>query len=120
MRTLIRSTVFALGLFALSDAASAHASIVSASPADRSRGPAPAAVEVNFNETVNLAFSRLALRGPDGAKVAIGAPALVPGGKGMLAPVEAKLAAGAYTVEWTVLSADGHKLNGKYSFTVTP
>lgn len=30
------------------------------------------------------------------------------------------LAPGAYRVEWRALSADGHPVNGKFSFTVAP
>lgn len=120
MLTLIRFVVFAVGLSAMSAPALAHANIVSASPADKSRGPSPATVEMNFNEAVNLAFSRIKLLGPDGKQVATGETVLVPGGKGMIAPVETKLPEGVYTVDWSVLSSDGHKLTGKYSFTVVP
>ncbi|MBL8577294.1 MAG: copper homeostasis periplasmic binding protein CopC [Mesorhizobium sp.] len=120
MLTLIRFFVFAVGLSAMSAPALAHANIVSATPADKSRGPSPATVEMNFNEAVNLAFSRMKILGPDGKQVATGETVLVPGGKGMIAPVETKLPEGVYTVDWSVLSSDGHKLTGKYSFTVVP
>ena len=39
-------------------------------------------------------------------------------GKAIDAPPKAALAPGAYMVMWRVLSADGHKMKGQYSFTV--
>ncbi|MFZ5674370.1 MAG: copper homeostasis periplasmic binding protein CopC [Pseudomonadota bacterium] len=120
MLALIRISIFAISLSTFSSAALAHASIVAASPADQSKGPSPSAVEINFNEIVNLAFSRLTLRGEDGALVLTGALTIVPGGKGLIVPIKAKLPEGLYSVEWTVLSSDGHKLKGKYNFTVIP
>jgi methionine-rich copper-binding protein CopC len=37
-----------------------------------------------------------------------------------MVPLSETLAPGAYTVEWHALSADGHKTNGAFTFTVKP
>lgn len=111
---------FILAAFGFSAPALAHSTVVKASPAEQSQGAAPAAIEMTFNEPVNLTFSGLTLIGPDGAEMGLGEIAPVADGKGMAAPVEGELAAGTYTVEWTLLSPDGHKLEGSYNFTVTP
>jgi methionine-rich copper-binding protein CopC len=37
-----------------------------------------------------------------------------------MVPVTDELVAGTYTVEWHVLSTDGHKSRGTYGFTVKP
>lgn len=121
MNRFLRSSIFALAssLF-LSGVAFAHSNIVSATPADGSEGASPAAIEMIFNEEVNLVFSALTLVGPDGAEIALGELGAVADGRGMAAPVETTLPSGAYTVNWTLLSPDGHKLEGSYGFAVTP
>jgi methionine-rich copper-binding protein CopC len=35
-------------------------------------------------------------------------------------PLQSALPPGAYTVKWHVLSTDGHKTEGSYSFMVKP
>lgn len=97
----------------------AHAKLTGSTPAAGAAVTSPAEVALTFNETLNLAFSGVALVGPEGA-VATGDAALSADGKGMVVPVAGALAPGDYTVEWHVLSVDGHKIKGRYSFTVSP
>ena len=48
-----------------------------------------------------------------------GKRALAPKGKAtLIVPVSTKLDKGQYEVYWTALSVDGHKTQGKYTFTV--
>ena len=75
---------------------------------------------MTFNEAVNLSFSALNLSGPDGQDIPLGEVTSIADGKGMAASVDAELSPGAYTVNWTLLSPDGHKLKGSYTFTVSP
>jgi methionine-rich copper-binding protein CopC len=42
------------------------------------------------------------------------------GNKMMMAPIPTSLKPGSYTVNWHVLSSDGHKSSGSYGFTVKP
>jgi methionine-rich copper-binding protein CopC len=58
--------------------------------------------------------------GPAKAAVKLGDPGLTQNGMALAVPVSEALGAGTYTVEWHVLSTDGHKTNGSYIFTVTP
>lgn len=121
MKRFLASTLFVIlsSLF-LVGMASAHSNIVSAVPADGAEGAAPSAIEVTFNEKVNLVFSSLTLVGPDGAEIALGQLTPISDGNGMVAPVITELSSGTYTVNWTLLSPDGHKLEGSYDFTVAP
>lgn len=97
----------------------AHAKLTASVPEAGAAVTSPAEVAVTFNETLNLAFSGITLTGPGGA-VATGDATLSADGKGMVVPVAGELAPGDYTVEWHVLSVDGHKIKGHYSFTVSP
>lgn len=60
------------------------------------------------------------MTGPDKAAVKLGDPRIMRKGMGLTIPVSEALGPGAYTVEWHVLSTDGHKTNGSYTFTVKP
>lgn len=103
-------------------AAFAHAHLKAAVPADGSTVvQSPAALELDFSEGLNLAFSGVALKSEKGEKVAVGKAHLKPSDdKTLLVPLSGPLAAGRYTVSWHALSRDGHKTKGSYSFTVAP
>ncbi len=60
------------------------------------------------------------MTGPDKAAVKLGDPRLTHNGKVLAVPVSVPLGSGTYIVEWHVLSTDGHKTNGSYTFTVKP
>ena len=99
----------------------AHAHLKSAVPAtDGTVKEAPAELDLTFTEGLNLKFSGVTVTGPDKAAVKTGEVTLMKGDTTLMIPVTEKLAAGKYTVEWHVLSTDGHKTNGSYSFTVAP
>lgn len=110
-----------LGL-ASAGAALAHAHLKSATPADNAVvAAAPATLELHFSEGVDLKFSGVSLNGPDQKAVATGTPTHAGNDEASLAvPVTGKLAPGKYSVQWHVLSKDGHKTKGSYSFSVKP
>lgn len=90
-------------------------------PADKGTATSsPSELDLTFTESLNLKFSGVKLTGPDKATVKLGDPRLTRKGMGLTVPVPAPLGVGAYTVEWHVLSTDGHKTNGSYTFTVKP
>ena len=99
--------------------AQAHAKIASAEPAPDSALPvAPKAIRLHFNEALEPAFSKIALF--DAHQLAIALPTVVvdkDDPKTMSATVPA-LTLGTYTVRWTAMTHDGHKVKGQYSFTV--
>ena len=123
MHTMLRSIFFAgvLGL-AMGGQALAHAHLASATPAaDGTVAASPAELELKFSEPVELKFSGVKVAGPDHAAIATGTASLAKGDDNTLVvPVSTTLAAGTYTVDWHVLSKDGHKTHGSYTFTVKP
>ena len=123
MSTKVSSKLAALlGLSAIltfgATQAMAHAKLVTAVPAVKSSGAAPAAIVLHFDDDLEMKFSSFKVTDIDGKVVAIKAsPA--PDSKSLAATPVAPLAPGLYTVSWTAASTeDGHKMTGKYSFTV--
>ncbi|AYG69657.1 MULTISPECIES: copper homeostasis periplasmic binding protein CopC [unclassified Rhizobium] len=106
---------------AFADQAMAHAHLKSATPAaDGTIKSAPSELDLTFSEGLNLKFSGIKVTGSDKAAVKTGEGMLKNGDTTLTVPVTDKLAPGKYTVEWHVLSTDGHKTNGTYTFTVAP
>ncbi len=99
-------------------AASAHATLVFADPADKAAvSTAPARVSATFNEDLQTRFAAMTVVGPDGNLWAAGDPQVhgpvVSVGVRPLGPV------GSYTVNYRVTSADGHVVAGSWSFRLT-
>ena len=106
---------------ALAGQAMAHAHLKSAVPAaDGLVKSAPSELDLTFSEGLNLKFSGVKVTGPNKASVKTGEGMLMNSGTTLMVPVTDKLPAGKYMVEWHVLSTDGHKTNGSYSFTIAP
>ena len=97
-------------------AAWAHNALVSTSPGDgKTVTEPPSSIVLTFNEPAIATGTKVLVTGPDGS-VAAGDPQLVDTTvEQTLLP---ELSAGEYTVEWRVTSADGHPINGEFSFTV--
>lgn len=105
---------------------SAHPKLLSSSPDDGARGPAPAAIELRFSENLMTRFS--------GAKLIMtdmpGMPnspmpvkASVSGGadpRVMVIKPAATLTAGTYKVDWRAVSADTHPITGSVVFSIQP
>jgi len=111
--------VFALTIL-IAGQAFAHANLTGADPADKAIVASPDALNLTFNETPNLEFSKVRLTGPEGKDIGMEAPMLMNSDKTIMVPVSDTLEPGLYTVNWSVLSVDGHKLKGAYTFTVKP
>jgi methionine-rich copper-binding protein CopC len=112
----------ALILGAPAGEALAHAELVSTTPAENSTvATAPTELDLKFSEGLNLRFSGIKLTGPGKEAMKTESAALGTDDETMLiVPLPVPLAAGTYTVEWHVLSGDGHKTHGSYTFTVKP
>lgn len=105
---------------AFSPSALAHAHLKSQYPAaNASVDAAPQALTLTFSEDIEPAFSGLQVTGPDAKAVPL-AKAQRNGAKKneLIVPLEKPLTSGAYQVKWHVLSVDGHKTKGSYSFSV--
>ena len=120
-RSSLRTTatiVIALLLIAglVAPAVLAHAQLRSSDPADGATLPTTDAVTLTFNEDINADFVQVTVSGPAGDPVAAGDPVVA--GPVVTQPV-APTAAGAHTVTFRVVSADGHPVSGSIAFTLT-
>lgn len=114
------STVFVLFVGLSSQQALAHAHLKVQTPAaDATVNSAPKVLTLNFSEGIEPNFSGVKVTGPDNAVVKTGKLDLEPSNNTQVnVPIEGELAAGKYQVSWHVVSVDGHKTKGQYSFTV--
>jgi methionine-rich copper-binding protein CopC len=95
--------------------ASAHASLVRSSPADQSSvATGPSTVKLTFDENVRMP-SVILVTDSDGASVVAGKTTVVDN----IASTPVKTGtSGNYTVAYRVVSADGHPVSGRLTFTV--
>jgi methionine-rich copper-binding protein CopC len=95
--------------------ASAHASLVRSSPADRSSvAVAPTTVSLTFDENIRMP-SVVLVTGADGASVVQGKTSVVDN----IAKTRVNTGpSGDFTVAYRVVSADGHPVSGRLSFRV--
>lgn len=97
----------------------AHGALKSSVPAaDATLINAPTELRLVFTEAVELAFTRIELRGPDGT-VRLGSVSFAGTDKhSVVTLIDAPLVAGRYTVTWQVAGADGHPVRGTYTFSI--
>ncbi|HHT0302083.1 TPA: CopC domain-containing protein YobA [Raoultella planticola] len=123
MRTIagraLRASAFFAG-FLVSTAALAHAHLQQQTPAaDSTVTGSPESLTLSFSEGIETAFSAVTLTGPQQKAVATGKLARSDSNKAQLiVPLTQPLSAGEYTVDWHVVSVDGHKTKGQYHFSV--
>jgi methionine-rich copper-binding protein CopC len=99
--------------------ASAHTRLVQSDPPKRAALTAgPKSVRLWFNEPVEPSFVHLSVSDAAGQKLSSDAPKVDPTDPKILELTVPELAAGAYTVNYEVLSVDGHRVKGAFSFTV--
>lgn len=97
--------------------AQAHDVLVGTSPADGSSAAVvPARVTLTFSEPVLAVGTIVIVNGPTGP-VQSGKPSLA--GKTVTQRLRPGSPAGRYAVVWRATSADGHPVNGTFSFTAT-
>lgn len=97
-------------------AASAHANLVSTTPADRAvLARAPERVVVRFDDDVRVAPGNAAVRNGDGSILG-GKPAAH--GKTLVLPLRTNLGQDDYSVRWSAVSDDGHVVQGVIAFGV--
>lgn len=119
-RLLAVLALVGLGLFALAAPASAHNSLISSNPSNEASIDAgPQTVVLTFDQPVQegQGLNSVAVTGPDG-KEWQGGPASVESNV-VSAPVRELGPKGVYTIGYRVVSADGHPVSGKVTFTLT-
>ncbi len=118
MNTILKpASAFGLAaaLLLVATQASAHAHLLTSTPAKDASVAAPKQLALSFSETLEPKFSGIELTKADGAKVETTATIA---GKAINATPKAALAPGAYKVMWHAVSADGHRTKGDYAFSV--
>ncbi|WP_316015734.1 copper resistance protein CopC [Roseobacter sp. HKCCA0434] len=108
--------LLALTMAAITTGATAHSGVENTTPANEATVEAVEAIEIRFDEPMRVAS--ITLTGPDGdieLERETGMDAVME--FRALPPTD--LPAGAYTVEWRGLSADGHPMSGTFVFSVT-
>jgi len=79
----------------------------------------PAELSLGFSEGIEPNFSKITLKDASQKTVKTGKMTLAANDNTQaVLPLTDALAAGKYVVTWNVVSVDGHKTNGQYSFTV--
>jgi hypothetical protein len=102
-------------LFCTAPAASAHSVLLGTTPKASSQVPsAPDSVVLVFNEMPRARFSAIHVVGPDGARRDSGSVRVV--NDSVTQMLGGTRPAGTYTVDWRVISADGHPVSGQFTF----
>lgn len=110
----------ALGIVLVPPAA-AHVRLQASAPDPGATVTAPLQeVWLRFSGAVVPAYTRASLIGPDGTLIAAADLEEVPetGRREFRLPIDRRLWPGAYTVRWETLAADGHRMDGSFSFTL--
>lgn len=105
---------------AITPVALAHAHLKHQYPAaDAAVTAAPQALTLNFSEGIEPKFSGVSITGDKQQIVKIGAVKRAEkDNTQLIVPIEQPLTPGSYTVDWHVVSVDGHKTKGSYRFSV--
>jgi methionine-rich copper-binding protein CopC len=112
-------TAACAGLSLWTAAASAHAHLVRATPAEGgSVKAAPAEVTLKFNERLEPAFSSAVIRDAAGKQVDKADAHVDKADRTTVRVSLPPLEPGVYTVEWRIMSSDTHKVNGNFTFRV--
>lgn len=98
----------------------AHAHLQQQTPAANSVvSPPPQNLTLNFSEGIEPGFSGVTLTGPEQRIIPVGkAVRNEKDNTQLVIPLSETLGDGLYTVEWHVVSVDGHKTKGQYQFSV--
>ena len=123
MKTASRRVVALLlagATLGFSQLALAHAHLKTPVPANNAVVErAPQQLTLTFTEDIEPAFSGVVLNNAQQQPVALEKAQLNPQQHDQLiVPIAQPLASGQYQVNWHVLSVDGHKTKGSYSFSV--
>lgn len=114
---LLATCLALLGLVAVAGPASAHAQLVSITPADGAvLTTAPTSVVLVFDDTVAPNLAVVTVKNASGANLADGKAAT--DGAKVTQALAADLPAGSYTISWKVVSDDGHPVSKTSTFTL--
>ena len=104
-------------LFSSATPASAHAALVSTSPANQSiLEVSPATIDITFTEGARLSQGLVELYNDKGERIVT--PVNDQAASNVISITPPKLKKGTYLVTWSVVSGDSHPINGTFSFTI--
>jgi copper resistance protein C len=119
MRTMIVVPASAVFVLAGAVAASAHARLLHATPAVGGTVQTPPnELTLHFSERLEPKFSSVVVRDSAGKQVDKGDAHVDKGDRAVMKISLPQLSSGVYTVEWRAVSADTHRVNGNFNFTV--
>jgi methionine-rich copper-binding protein CopC len=119
LRVAVVTVLIAVTLVTVTVAAApAHSILLDSTPMAGASFRLPGRVTLRFNNRIEKPLSQLKLIGPGGAVFWLSIDPV--GDADRLTALAPGMAAGAYTLEWQVLSTDGHVVSGRFSFTVVP
>ncbi|MFP5356336.1 MAG: copper resistance CopC/CopD family protein, partial [Gemmatimonadota bacterium] len=100
--------------------ASAHGALRRSAPAaGASLDTIPRELRLEFNERVELRFTRVVLVGPDSEAVALGELTYGDSTRRLVSAIPSvDLTPGRYEVRWQTAGADGHPTRGRFAFSV--
>jgi methionine-rich copper-binding protein CopC len=109
--------LLALG-FAATDRAWAHGVLLESRPGAQEAVTVAPRLDLRFNSRIEPAFSELRLTGPYGDAMRLHRVVSETAGPDRLPAALPPLGPGFYTVDWRVLTVDGHLSHGRFSFRV--
>ena len=110
----------AVGAALVTTLALAHPKLLSANPADKSTGPAPAQIALHFSEKLVAQFcdATLVMTAASAPTTVAAKVATSSDGRTLTVSPTQPLAPGAYRVDWHVVAADTHRVAGNLTFQV--
>ena len=118
LKRVVVGAAVALVVFAPAERASAHAGLEASVPsANAVLETGPPNIELNFNEAVDFTLADVELYGQNAKLIATGAPQSITDDTIVQVSVPT-IGDGVYVVVWRVPSADGHVVDGVFSFQV--
>lgn len=107
------------GLFVLAPPAGAHARLVTTTPGAGTTVPeSPGELRLEFNEPVSISSGAVRLFDGAGRQVELPEATRLPGDPKVVLTRPPTLERGSYVVAWRAVSADGHPINGAFTFSV--
>jgi methionine-rich copper-binding protein CopC len=121
VKAILRAVVVALVALvcwtSAAGSATAHTALASSDPADGATvATPPSVVTLTFTGAISPQFATVVVNSVDGRNWVSGAPQVA--GAELRASLNSDVPAGAYTVGYRVVSADGHPVSGSVTFTV--
>ena len=118
MKTIIMFLCIAMSLFTYSAIVDAHADLASSSPADGAiLETAPSEVVLKFTTTIDNQVFEIDALNVEGASLVNGVPHLSLAKNELTLPLSDQIS-GLVTIPYSVISKDGHPIEGSISFTV--